>query len=437
MDMFKLKGLRLPGGKRTADGKPARIPPPAEVLIPMSMHIGAPSKPVVKAGDEVKVGQLIGEAGGFVSSPVYASVSGRVTRLEERVNSAGKFVTTVVIASDGEQAIYDGIKPPEVADRESFLSAVRDSGVVGLGGAGFPTAVKLTIKEPARLETIIINGAECEPFITSDTRVMLDKTEDVWDGILLLQKYLSPSKIIFAIENNKPECIAAYHALAAGHEGVEVMPLPSYYPQGGEKVLIYHTTGRIVPEGGLPIDVGAVVINCTTLASLAAYIKTGMPLVEKVVTVDGSAVRTPQNVIAPIGTPLKDVFEFCGGFKSEPYKVIYGGPMMGISVPGIDEPVLKITNAALALNKKDAEPEPQTPCIKCGRCIENCPIKLMPVDIEQAFIKRSAAELELLKVNLCMECGCCSYVCPARRNLVQVNKLAKQMLKNSREGNAK
>lgn len=398
------------------------------------MHIGAPAKPIVEAGSEVKVGQIIGEPVGFVSSPVHASVSGKVKRLEERVNSAGKLITTVVITSDGKQALYEGIKPPEVHDRVSFLAAVRDSGIVGLGGAGFPTAVKLSLKEPAKLETLIINGAECEPFITSDTRVMLDDTSSVWEGLLLLQKYLAPPKIIFAIEKNKPLCIAAFKSLANKHEGVEVMALPSVYPQGGEKVLIYNTTRRIVPEGGLPIDVGAVVINSTTLASIARFIKTGMPLVEKCVTVDGSAVRIPQNVIAPIGTPLQELFDFCGGFVSSPHKILYGGPMMGISVPDLAEPVLKITNAALAFDEKDAVQKLESPCIRCGRCIENCPLGLMPAEIETAFKKGSGEDLELLKVNLCMECGCCSYVCPARRHLVQMHKLAKVMLKNHLEG---
>lgn len=412
------------------------MPVPAEVFIPMSMHIGAPAKPLVKPGDEVKVGQCIGESGGFVSSPVHASVSGKVKRLEERVDSAGRLTTTVVIAADGAQTPYEDLRPPEVNSKESFLKAVRESGVVGLGGAGFPTAVKLTLKEGVKLETLVVNGAECEPFITSDTRVMLDDTASVWEGLRLVQTYLAPQKTIFAIESNKPACIETFRRLASGHADIEVKALPSVYPQGGEKVLIYHATGRIVPEGGLPIDVGVVVVNSTTLAAIARYIKTGMPLVEKCITVDGSAVRTPQNVIAPIGTPLKDVFEFCGGFRAEPYKVLYGGPMMGISVPSLDEPVLKITNAALAFDQKDAAPKPQTPCIKCGRCIQSCPLNLMPADIETAFQKGSGEELAVLKVNLCMECGCCSYVCPARRHLVQVNKLAKVMLKNHQEGKA-
>lgn len=435
--MRKLHGIHAPHFKRTADSIPKRIPVPPEVIIPMSMHIGAPAKPLVKPGDEVKVGQPIGEAGGFVSSPIYASVSGRVKRLEERVASSGQFVSALVIESDGAQTPYAELKPPVVTDKESFLAAVRDSGVVGLGGAGFPTAVKLSLKDPSQLEALIINCAECEPFITSDTRTILDNGQALWAGLSLVRQYLNPPRVILGVESNKPQCVRTLRALADGDKGVEIKVLPSLYPQGGEKVLIYHCTGRVVPEGKLPIDAGAVVLNCTTLAAIAQYIQTGMPLVEKCITVDGSAVASPQNVIAPIGTPLRDLFQFCGGFREKPYKILYGGPMMGISVPSLDEPVLKSTNAALAFNKKDATPPAETPCIKCGRCVSHCPLHLMPADIEAAFKRADTEALAALKVNVCMECGCCSYVCPAKRPLVQVNKLAKAMLKNSQGGKDK
>ena len=435
--MLKLHGIHAPHYKHTSESIATRIPTPAEVVIPMPMHIGAPAKPVVKIGDEVKVGQLIAEPGGFVSSPIYASVSGKVKRLEERVASSGQFVTAIVIASDGAQTPYEGLTPPNITDKDSFLAAVRDSGVVGLGGAGFPTAVKLSLKDPGQLEALIVNAAECEPFITSDTRTMLDSAEDVWEGLNLVRKYLNPPKTILGIENNKPKCIKIFQELAKNEPGVEVKSLPALYPQGGEKVLIYHCTGRVVPEGKLPIDAGAVVMNCTTLAAIARYVKTGMPLVEKCITVAGSAVSSPRNVIAPIGTPLRELFQFCGGFKEKPYKILYGGPMMGISVPSLDEPVLKSTNAVLAFNKKDATPPAETPCIKCGRCVNHCPLRLMPADIEAAYKRGDGEALEELKVNICMECGCCSFVCPAKRPLVQVNKLAKVMLKNYQGGKAK
>lgn len=425
-----LHGVHVPHRKNTAGEKPERIPTPAVVKIPMAMHIGAPAKPVVKVGDEVKVGQLIAEAAGFVSSPIHSGVSGKVKKIEDILMSSGRRVPTITIETDGEQELLEGIAPPKVTNLQEFLDAVRSSGVVGLGGAGFPTAVKLAVKDLSMIDAVIINGAECEPYITSDTRTMIDDAELVWDGVELLQKYLQVKRIIIGIEDNKPQCISNFKKMCKPGCGVEVNALPAKYPQGGEKVLVFNTIGRIVPEGKLPIDVGAVVINCTTLAAVAKYIKTGFPLCEKCVTVDGSAVNSPKNVIAPIGTSLKDVFEFCGGFKSEPKKVLYGGPMMGISVPDLEQPILKNTNAVLAFNSKDAKLPNETPCIKCGRCVANCPLNLAPADIEAAFRLKDTEALGELKVNLCMECGCCAYVCPANRPLVQANKLAKAMLRD-------
>lgn len=424
----RLRGVKVPHCKNTAELAPVYIDVPKTVVIPMSMHIGAPATPVVRPGDEVKVGQLIAEAGGFISAPIHSSVSGKVKRFEDILVSNGRFVKAVVIEADGLQELWDGINPPEVSDLQSFLSAVRDSGVVGLGGAGFPTAAKLTVKDLSQIEAIIVNGAECEPYVTSDTRTMLDNTDLVWEGIGLLQKYMEAKRVIIGIESNKPQCIEKFENLCKTARGVEVHKLPPVYPQGGEKVLIYNTIGRIVPEGKLPIDVGAIVINCTTLAAVARYIKTGIPLTEKCVTVDGSAVASPKNVIAPIGTPISELFSFCGGFKEEPGKIILGGPMMGFAAPSTAIPVMKNTNAILAFNKKDAVlPEP-TACIRCARCVNTCPLGLMPTEIEAAYEKRDGARLEKLKVNLCMECGCCSFVCPAKRPLVQTNKLAKTVL---------
>ncbi|NCC68812.1 MAG: electron transport complex subunit RsxC, partial [Clostridia bacterium] len=357
-------------------------------------------------------------------------VSGKVKKIDNMLMSGGQFVPAIVIETDGQQTVLEEIAPPNVTNLQEFIEAVRQSGVVGLGGAGFPTAVKLSVKDLSVIEAVIINGAECEPYITSDTRTMIDDADLVWEGIELLKKFMQVKRIIIGIEDNKPQCINNFRKMCKAGDGVEVKALPALYPQGGEKVLIFNTTGRVVPEGKLPIDVGTIVINCTTLAAIAKYIKTGMPLIEKCVTVDGSAVKNPQNVIVPIGTPVKDIFEFCGGFKSEPKKVLYGGPMMGLAIPGMDAPILKNTNAILAFAEKDAVLTEETACIKCGRCIAHCPLNLSPVDIETAFKLKNPETLGQLKVNLCMECGCCSYVCPANRPLVQVNKLAKAMLRN-------
>ena len=402
-----------------------KLPLPDSVVIPMAMHIGAPAKPVVKVGDYVKTGQLIGEPGGFVSAPIYASVSGTVKKIGEMLGSNGRMMQTVEIESDGLDARWEGIQPPKLETMQDFLDAVRASGLVGLGGAGFPTVVKLTVKNLDQIKCVIINGAECEPYITSDTRAMIDYSFDVIAGCRLLQKFLKVPRIVFGIEDNKPECIERYRELVSHEQNMEVMSLKAMYPQGGEKVLIYHVTGEKVPEGKLPLDVGAVVLNCTTISSIARYCRTGLPLVKKCVTGDGSAVKNPMNVLVPIGMRMKDVFEATGGFKEEPKMVLYGGPMMGIAVPDLEQPILKNTNAILAFGEAEATPPEPTACIKCGKCIAHCPLSLMPCEMETAYKKGNIERLMHLKVNLCMECGCCSFICPAHRPLVQTNKLAK------------
>ncbi len=423
-----LHGVKTPHNKHTADQPAVYMPVPASVTIPMSMHIGAPASPKVKVGDSVKVGQVIAEASGFVSSPVHASVSGKIKKIEDIVISNGRKVPAITIESDGKMERFEGLKPPVIESSADFLQALTDSGIVGLGGAGFPTSVKLNVRNLDQIEAVIVNGAECEPYITSDTRTMLDNPKLVISGAKLLQEHLRVKRVIFAIEDNKPQCIDIFRQLVQAETGMEVMSLPSLYPQGGEKVLIYNTIGKTVPEGKLPLDVGAIVINCTTLASIARYIRYGIPLIKKCVTVDGSAVKSPKNVIAPIGTALADVFAFCNGFQKEPKKVIYGGPMMGIAVPDLEQPILKNTNAILAFAEEEATPRPFSPCIRCGRCVAVCPMRLTPCEVENAFDRKDMALLASLKINICMECGCCSYVCPSSRPLVQTHKLAKPLL---------
>ncbi len=426
---MKLHGIKVPHMKNTADCAPVRIDIPKSVTIPMVMHIGKPAKAVVKRGDAVKVGQLIGEADGFVSSNIHSSVSGTVKKVDEMISSQGSMMPCVVIETDGKQELYEEIKPPEVKDFESFIAAVKNSGVVGLGGAGFPSFVKLNVKDLSKIDAVVINAAECEPYITSDTRTMIDKGEYVFAGIEAIKKYMGVKRFIIGIENNKRKAIEKMNELAEKTDGVEVHVLPSIYPQGGEKVLVYNTVKRIIPRGGLPLDVGVIVINVTTLAFIAEYLEKGIPLVEKCITVDGSAVKEPKNVIAPIGTSICDLLEGAGGTDGTPAKVLYGGPMMGIAVPSLDEPVLKNTNAIIAMDEKDAAPMKMTPCISCGACLSHCPLRLEPREIFRAYNNNSPEELERLCVDLCMECGCCSFVCPANRPLVQTNKLAKIMLR--------
>ena len=327
--------------------------------------------------------------------------------------------------------------PADCHEHRGILDCSQDSGIVGLGGAGFPTTAKLSVKDLSKIEAVIVNGAECEPYITSDTRTMLDDAEWIKKGVSLLEKYLKVKKVIIGIENNKPECVAKMREVFSDDSAVEVKALPAMYPQGGEKVLIYNTTGKVVPEGGLPIDVGTIVINCTTIAAIAKYIETGMPLVSKCITVDGSAVKEPKNVIAPIGTRLADLFAFCGGFKAEPKKVLYGGPMMGIAVPDTDVPILKNTNAVIALDEHDAKPKEHTPCINCGKCVDCCPLRLNPVAMAKAFARKDVGELEALKVNLCMECGCCAFICPTGQPLVERHRLSKALVKANKQKEAK
>ena len=425
---MRLKGVHAPHLKKTAGMEAVDIPLPKLVRIPMSMHIGAPAKPVVSVGDNVMVGQLIGEAGGFVSAQVHSSVSGKVVAIDVVDEFTGLKAVSISIESDGKQTLHESVVSHNVTSIEEFLDAVKNCGAVGLGGAGFPTAVKLTIQESANLDYIIINGAECEPYITSDTRTMIDDAELMRDGIGLLKKFFDAT-IYIGIENNKPEAIKKMQELADGEQNVEVKVLPAMYPQGGEKVLIYNTTGRIVPEGGLPLDVGVIVLNCTTLAAIARYIDSGMPIVSKRVTVDGSAVANPKNLIAPIGTPVGELLDFCGCDRETVKKALYGGPMMGLAIHSLEMPVLKNTNAVLAFTEKDAKTPVQTACIKCGRCASNCPMRLMALELERAYLLNKPEMLEHFKVNLCMECGCCAYNCPAKRPLIQSIKLGKIMLR--------
>jgi len=429
----KINGVHAPHRKNTAGLVPEEIPVPSEVTLPMSMHSGKPAKLVVNVGDSVKVGQLIGEADGIVSSPVHASVSGKIKKIDDLDSITGKKSVSVTIESDGKQEICENITPPNITNKDEFIQAVQDSGVVGLGGAGYPTNHKLTIKDTVQLDYILINGAECEPYITSDTRAMIDDAEYVLAGALLMNEYLKPKNIVICIENNKPEAIKKMRELCADVPNMEVRELPSSYPQGERKVLVYNITGRIVPEGGRLTDVGCIVINCTTVAVFAKYIKTGMPLVSRFVTVDGSAVKNPKNVIAPLGTPIYELFEFCGGLTDDVKKIILEGPIMGQAVPALTVPVVKVTNAILAFSEKDAEPPEESACIKCGRCIAKCPMNLMPSYIENAFELKKIDLLKKYKVNMCAECGCCAYLCPAKRPLAQVMSLSKNMLWEARK----
>ncbi len=424
-----LGNTHIPHHKNTAEMPGVRMTPPKEVLLLAAQHIGAPATPIVKPGEEVKVGQKIAEASGFVSSPVFSSVSGKVAKLDTFLRADGNIVPAIRITSDGLMTPVEGLTPPEVTDLDSLVLAIRESGIVGLGGAGFPTAVKFAGAKNGNIDTVIINGAECEPFITCDTRTMLDEAALIQEGISLLKTCLpTVKKYIFGIESNKPLCIENMKKIFSSDEAVAVHALPDAYPQGAEKVLIYNTTRRVVPEGKLPGDVGVIVINVTTLAEIARYVKTGMPLVERCITVDGSAVASPQNLIVPIGTSLGEIIDFVG-LKGEIGKVILGGPMMGTPACNMTDPTTKTTGGITVLTVSDSLAKAPTACIHCGRCVAACPMGLNPTAFAGALELESKEDrlsrLQDNKILLCIECGCCSYVCPANRPLIQNNRLAK------------
>jgi len=424
-------GAAVPHRKNTAECRTVKMGVPSVVVIPMSQHIGAPCQAVVKKGDEVKVGQVIGSSDKFVSSPVHSSVSGIVKDVSPRLYAGGIFIESVEIETDGKQEVHESVKPPAVSNRKEFLDAIRNSGLVGLGGAGFPTHVKLTLPEGVKVDTLVVNAAECEPYITSDYRELVENTEGFMAGLCKVLDMLEIGKAYIGIEDNKPEAIRLLTELSEKDSRIEVVTLASRYPQGAEKMLIYAITGRKVPPGKLPLDVGVVVMNVNSVSFVNEYLTTGMPLIRKRVTVDGSAVKNPGNVEVLIGTQLEDVFEFCGGFKSDPAKVIMGGPMMGIAQHSLKTPVLKNTNALLAFDAKDAETGEESACIRCGRCVDACPMNLMPLFLNLNVIKGDLEELAKYKPNDCIECGCCSYVCPAKRHLVQSIRLAKAKLRNA------
>ncbi len=431
---FFLNGIKTPHRKNTINKPTVRMSDASSVTIPMVMHIGKPAIPTVKVGDTVKVGTKIAQADGRLSSNIYSSVSGTVSKSVEYLLYSGEITTALVIESDGEMTVDPTICPPSVNSKEELISALAESGIVGLGGAGFPVRVKLDV-DVERIDYLIINGAECEPYVTSDTVTMLSKADDMSYALRELSRLMGIKNVIIGIESNKKNAITRMREMASSINecSVSVRSLPAVYPQGGEKVLIYHTTKRKVASGKLPIDVGCIVLNCTTLASIGAYLKTGMPLVEKCVTVDGGAIKNPQNVIAPIGTHIEDLFAFCGGLTEQPSKIISGGPMMGITMPNASYPVIKNSNAILALTAKEAKLPKETACIRCGSCTNTCPFGLAPASVAAAYEKNDPDELKALSVETCMECGCCSFVCPANRPLVHINKLSKKLLRESQK----
>ena len=433
MSQKHLHSIHVSHYKHTAGCATEVMPVPDVVKISMSQHIGAPCKPLVQKGDYVKVGQLIGDTDAFVSAPIHSSVSGTVTGLEEQRSAAGGMDTLVVIETDKKQEVYEGIKVPEAKDLPEFIKALRESGLVGLGGASFPTHIKFNPKNIDEVHTLIVNAAECEPFITSDHRLMLEDTEDLISGCQLLMKYIGLDEGYIGIEENKMDAIQHIDKVLAakGITNIKTFKLQARYPKGAERVLLYEITGKTMNAGEIPAQYGVILSNVTTIAFVGQYFRTGMPLVSKRMTVDGDAVNTPKNVIAPIGTQICDVIDFCGGYKEEPRKILMGGPMMGRAIFSDEMPIVKNNNAILAFSKTQSLVKEETACINCGRCHQACPFGLIPTALADAYARRDAQALSDLKVMQCMECGSCSYICPARRPLGFTNKLGKAVVKEA------
>ena len=433
---MNIKTLSFKGGTHPPHSKEAteesaiiKAKSPEVVVIPMQQHIGAPCEPIVKIGDEVKVGQKIGEPKGFVSSPIHSSVSGKVIAVEPRLYSGGAKVNCVVIENDMEDKLSETIMPKgklQELSPEQIKEIIKDAGIVGMGGATFPTHVKLALPPGKTVDTVILNGAECEPYLTSDHRLMLENPEAVVFGLKALMKALNVSKGYIGIETNKPDALEAVYNAAKDEEGIEVVALKTKYPQGAEKQLINACTGREVPSGGLPADVGVVVNNVGTAAAVADAIRLGMPLVQRIVTVTGKGVKNPKNLLVKIGTSFREVIDECGGFSNAVEKVIAGGPMMGIAQFSIDIPVIKGTSGILVLTEDDAKlPEPSN-CIRCGKCVTVCPINLMPLHISNYSLLDKFDQAEEINAMDCIECGSCSFICPAKRPLVDSIRVAKR-----------
>lgn len=423
-------GVHPPGFKDFTAGKPIReIAAPPLLTIPMRQHVGAPCVPRVKKGAEVLVGTVIGDSESFVSAPIHCSVSGRVTQVAPQAHPTGGEVLAVLVENDGEYRGDPSLAPAgswEEMDADRIRSAIRAAGIVGLGGAAFPTHVKLNPPGEYPIDTVILNGAECEPYLTSDYRLMLEQPEAVLEGLLIIMRAVGAARGIVAIEDNKPEALKGVAAAVRGR-GIRVSPLRTRYPQGAEKVLIAGLLRREVPSGGLPMHVGVVVNNVGTAHAIAGFFATGMPLVKRVVTVTGSIVREPSNLMVPLGASFAHAVEACGGFTEPPGKVLMGGPMMGLAQYTLDVPVIKGTSGILALSRAETDYTiPAEPiCIRCGRCVDACPMGLIPTYLAAYAHNERWDALSRLNINDCFECGCCTYTCPTRNPLVQLIKTGK------------
>lgn len=420
-------GLHPPDNKQWSAHKPIEVCPlPAEFVVPLAQHIGAPAVACVAVGDVVTKGQQIAEAKGFVSVPIHAPTSGTVTAVEDRPHPMGRALPAVVINADGEDAWGELPAPldPATASVDALRDRLRECGLVGLGGATFPTHVKLSPPAEKPIDTLILNGVECEPYLTADHRLMLEDAARILDGIAILQTILGAKQTFVGIEANKPDAIELMTGLCRERQ-IEVVPLEVKYPQGAEKQLILAITGREVPSGGLPMDVGVVVQNVGTCAAVADAVLRGQPLIERIATVSGPGIATPKNLRIRIGMPLSHLVEICGGLNGEPAKIILGGPMMGSAQLSLDVPTTRGTSGLLVFTADNVPLRPEGPCIRCARCVRACPAHILPTTIAAYARLDLFEEAEAVNAMDCIECGCCTYACPAALPLVQAIRHAK------------
>lgn len=429
--MFRFKtfkgGIHPDDKKRISDFvEIEKLSPSKTMVYPVQQHIGKPANVLVNVGDEVKIGQLIAEADGYVSANIHATVSGKVVKIAPHIHPNGNMITSVIVENDFKEEYikdFNEQKDVEKLSAEDIVNMVKDAGIVGMGGATFPTHVKLAPK--TKIDTVIVNGAECEPYITSDHRVMMEHPKCILTGIEAVIKAVGAEKAYVGIESNKPDAIAKLTENFGEYENINVVPVKAKYPQGSEKQLINAITGRQVPSGALPSDVGVVVLNIDTIWAIADVINKGLPLIYRIVTLSGGAVKQPKNYLVRLGTPVKDIIEAAEGFAEEPAKILLGGPMMGNAIYNTDVPVIKGIGAIIALTESEIKSTEPTVCVRCGKCVDACPIHLQPLMLRAYSIKNDYEKLKEFHIMDCMECGACAYICPGRQNPVQYIRHAK------------
>ena len=423
----ELRGIHIAHNKATAEMQTVCMPLPKQIILPMQQHVGAACEPQVKRRAHVDVGTLVGHVDARMTADIFSPVSGTVRDVRPVHYSNGRSDMAVVIEPDGEQSVDESVQVPEVTDYASLVEAIRHSGIVGLGGAGFPTWLKMD-SDLSNIDTWLVNAAECEPYLSSDYREMIERPHTLIAGIKTCLDLSGVPRSLICIEDNKPKAIELLRTMCADDERIDVFVLPARYPQGASRVILRNVTGRSVPRGGHLTDVGALLFNVTTMSEIGRFLGDGMPLTKRRITVMGDAIEQPQNLEVYIGTPVSEILEFCG-LKCEPAKVVIGGPMMGVAQVELLSPIVRANSGLLAFTADGLQTPHTTACIRCDACIDNCPIHLAPIDIQKAYEKSDVAAMDKLMADLCVECGTCSYVCPAKQPLAQSTRLARAMLR--------